>query len=75
MFPHCLSRRGDIKFPDHIGIGPRYLDMRALVLLLPSLFEVAQPELNIADYVDIFAMLDESCAAGSMLIVRMQASL
>jgi hypothetical protein len=49
--------------------------MRALVLLLPSLFEVAQPELNIADYVDIFAMLDESCAAGSMLIVRMQASL
>src|SRR4029077_14530711 len=60
MFPHRLSRRGDIKIPGHIGVGSRYLDMRALVLLLPRLFEVAQPKLNAANDVDSFAMLDES---------------
>src|SRR5215831_5334636 len=60
MFPHRLSRRGDIKIPGHIGVGSRYLDMRALVLLLPRLFEVAHPELNLANDVDSFAMLDES---------------
>src|SRR6516164_8186168 len=60
MFPHRLSRRGDIKMPGYIGVGSRYLDMRALVLLLPRLFEVAHPELNLANDVDSFAMLDES---------------
>src|SRR5215469_9303393 len=60
MFPHRLSRRCDIKIPGHIGVGSRYLDMRALVLLLPRLFEVAHPELNLANDVDSFAMLDES---------------
>src|SRR6516225_3348756 len=60
MFPHCLSRCDDIKIPGHIGIGPRYLDVRALVLLLPRLIEVAQPELNVANDVDSFAVLDES---------------
>jgi hypothetical protein len=60
MFPHCLSRRGDIKIPGHIGLGPSYLDARALVLLLPRVFEVAQPELNVANDVDGFVMLDES---------------
>jgi hypothetical protein len=39
-----------------------------LVLLFHAL-EVAQPELNVADDVDSFAMLDESCAAGLMPIV------
>src|SRR5262245_65578040 len=43
-----------------MGIASRYLDMRALVLLLPRFFEVAQPELNVANDVDSFAMLDES---------------
>src|SRR5215831_20506702 len=60
MFPHCLSRCGDIKIPGHIGVGSRYLDVRALVLLLPCLFEVAQPELNVANDVDSFVMLNES---------------
>src|SRR5258708_37984528 len=55
----CRGAR-DIKIPGHIGVGSRYLDMRALVLLLPRLFEVAQPELNVANDVDSFAMLDES---------------
>ena len=31
MFPHCLSRRGDIEIPGHIGIGSSYLGARALV--------------------------------------------
>src|SRR6267378_689033 len=60
MFPHRLSRRGDIKIPGHVGLGRRYLDARALVLLLPRVFEVAQPELNVANDVDGFVMLDES---------------
>src|SRR5437879_9671860 len=60
MFPHYLSRRGDIKIPGHVGVGSRHLDMRALVHLLPCLFEVAQPEINVANDVDRFAMLDES---------------
>src|SRR5580700_11898577 len=59
MFPHRLSRCGDIKIPRHISVGPRYFDMRALVLLLPRLFEVPQPELNVANDVDSFEMLDE----------------
>src|SRR3954451_10383065 len=60
MLPHYLSRCSDIKIPGHISIGPRYLDVRALVLLLPRLIEVAQPELNVANDVDSFSMLDES---------------
>jgi hypothetical protein len=32
-----------------MGVGSRYLNMRAFVLLLPRLFEVAQPELNVAN--------------------------
>jgi hypothetical protein len=60
MFPHLLSRCGDIKIPGHIGVGPRYLEVCTLVLLLPRLIEVAQPELNVANDVDSFAMLDES---------------
>src|SRR4051794_26907549 len=59
MFPHCLSRCGDFKIPSHIGVGPRDFDVRALVLLGPRLIEVAQPELNVANYIDRFAMLDE----------------
>src|SRR5262249_41099628 len=54
------SRCGDIKIPGHIGICPRYFDVRALVLLLPRFIEVAQPELDVANDVDSFAMLDES---------------
>src|SRR6476620_8469619 len=60
MFPDGLSRRGDVEIPRHIGIGSCYFDMGALVLLLPSLIEVAQPELNVANDVDSFVMLDES---------------
>src|SRR5450755_2127241 len=60
MFPHYLPRCSDIKLPGHISIGPRYLDVRALVLLLPRLIEVAQPELNVANDIDSFAMLDEA---------------
>src|SRR5580704_1045424 len=60
MFPNGLSECGDIKIPRHIGVGPRYFDVRAFVLLLPRLIEVAQPELNVANDVDSFAMLDES---------------
>src|SRR5262249_30534133 len=60
MFPHCLSRRGDIKIPGDIRVGSRYLDMRALVFLFPRLFEVAQSELNVANYVDSLVMLNES---------------
>jgi hypothetical protein len=59
MFPHCLSRCGDIKIPGHVGIGPHDFDVRALVLFLPCLIEVAQPKLNIANDVDSFAMRDE----------------
>src|SRR5580700_2962934 len=59
MFPHRLSRCGDIKIPRHISVGPRYFDVRALVLLLPRRFEVPQPELNVANDVDSFEMLDE----------------
>src|SRR5258708_35583178 len=55
----CRGAR-DIKIPGHIGVGLRYLDMRTLVLLLPRLFEVTQPELNVANDVDSFVMLDES---------------
>ena len=60
IFPQSLSRRGDIKIPGHIGVGPGYLDARALVLRLPRLFEVAQPELNVANDVDGFVMFDKS---------------
>src|SRR5690349_15216742 len=60
MFPHCLSRCGDIEIPGHIRVRPRYFDVRALVLLRPRLIEVAQPELDVANDVDGFAMLDES---------------
>ena len=75
MFPHCLSRCRDIKVPGHIGIGPRYFNVPALILFLPHLFEVAQPELNVANDVDSFAMLDKSLRHGSMPMVWMQASL
>ena len=60
MLPYCLSWRGDIKIPGHIGVRLRYLNVRSFVLLLPRLFEVAQPELNVANDVDSFAMLDET---------------
>src|SRR6476646_1245947 len=59
IFPHRLSRCGDIKIPGHISVRPRYFDVRALVLLLPRRFEVPQPELNVANDVDSFEMLDE----------------
>jgi hypothetical protein len=48
IFPHCLARRGDIKFEDPVGVLPRDFDARLLVHLLPRRFEVAQPDLNVA---------------------------
>src|SRR4051812_24397830 len=60
MFPQYLSRCSDIKIPCHVSIGPRYLDVSALILLLPHLIEVTEPELNVADDVDGFSMLDEA---------------
>src|SRR5262249_20221081 len=60
MFPHHLSRGSEIKIPGRIGFVLRHLDVRLIVLLLPCLFEVAHPELNIANDVDGFAMLQES---------------
>ena len=60
MFPHCLSRGGDIKLEDRVGVLPGDFDARLLILLPPRLLEVAQPELNFANDVDGFVMLHES---------------
>src|SRR4051812_37617183 len=60
MFPQYLSRCSDIEIPGHVSIGPRYLDVSALILLLPHLIEVTDPELNVANDVDSFSMLDEA---------------
>src|ERR1700730_10369721 len=60
ILPHLLARRGDIIVQGHIAVGPRHLNARLFVFLPPRLFEVAQPELNVANDVDGFLMLDQS---------------
>ena len=60
IFPHRWARRGDIELKYRAGLLPCDLDAGLLVFFLPRRFEIAQPELDVADDVDGLVMLDET---------------